>query len=114
MANQYTNPVKQRLREWLEKDDTGWLRYTPSEIARLTSVSRSSVYNWLDILLAEIYGMRPDSFRRIRLLQSTVTDKTREEIVQDIKKEGYKRDETAYYFGLHEWHVYFVEKSLDQ
>lgn len=112
MPNQHTNPAKQILRDWLRDDKIGWLRHTPVEIAELIGISRSSVHNWIDILLSDIYGFTPDAFRRIRQLQSTVTHKTIKEIVKDIDTEGYSRSETAYRFGLHEWNVYFVECLL--
>lgn len=112
MPNQYTNPAKQLLRDWLRDDKTGWLRHTPVEIAELIGISRSSVHNWIDIILSDIYKLAPDAFRRIRQLQSTVTGETIAEIVEDVQTEGYDRAETAFRFGLHEWNVYFVECLL--
>ena len=108
MANQHTNPAKKRLREWLEAFPTCWLHYSPVAIAGQCGISRSSVYNWLYDLLAEIHGLTPDSFRRIRQLQSTVTPETRGDIIQFLKK-GADLRETAHHFGLHEWNVRAAE-----
>lgn len=113
MANQYTHPAKQRLREWLENNPTGWLLHTPDEIAEQIGASRSSVYYSIDRLLTEIYGASPEAFRRIRLLQSTVTDSTKAKIAEHLKA-GIDVFETAKYFGLHPWNVHVVECSLNQ
>ena len=113
MANQYTHPAKQLLHEWLERNPTGWLLYTPDEIAEDIGVSRASVYNWINRFLAKIHGTSPDAFKRIRLLQSTVTDYTRKKIVQRLK-EGYDIFDTAHHFGLHPWNVHVVECTLNE
>ena len=116
MANQYTKPVRQLLREWLEWNPNGWLIYTLDEIAEKIGASRSSVYDWIDIILAEIHeedigGVSLQTFSRIRMLQRTVTDRTRKDVAQRLK-EGYDIYQTSYYFGLHPWNVHVIERSL--
>ena len=119
MANQYTNSAQQRLREWLQRNPEGWLVYTPDEIAEQIGVSRSSVYNWIDSLLMEIYdvgnidGVSGQTFRRIHWLQSTITDHDRKHIAR-LLKEGCEIHDIAARFGLHPWNVQFIESSLKE